>query len=37
MLKLRNGEFNDTDRVGTVHDLRFVFLDNDTKMLLTTS
>ena len=37
LLKLRNGEFNDTDRVGTVHDMRFVFLDNDTKMLLTTS
>jgi hypothetical protein len=37
LLKLRNGEFNDTDKVGTVHAMRFVFLDNDTKMLLTTA
>ena len=37
LLDLRDGEFRDTDRVGTVHDMRFVFLDNDTKMLLTTS
>ena len=37
VLDLRNGEFRDTDRVGTVHDMRFVFLDNDTKMMLTTS
>lgn len=37
LLDVRNGEFRDTDRVGTVHDMRFVFLDNDTKMLLTTS
>ena len=33
LLDLRNGDFSDTDRVGTVHDMRFVFLDNDTKML----
>src|SRR5262245_20367425 len=33
LLQLRNGNFDDTDRVGTVHDMRFVFLDNDTKML----
>lgn len=37
LLDLRDGDFRDTDRVGTVHDMRFVFLDNDTKMLLTTS
>jgi len=37
LLDLRDGEFRDTDRVGTVHDMRFVFLDNDTKMMLTTS
>ena len=37
LLDLRDGEFRDTDLVGTVHDMRFVFLDNDTKMLLTTS
>ena len=31
LLQLRDGNFDDTDRVGTVHDIRFVFLDNDTK------
>src|SRR5215510_3448479 len=30
LLQARNGNFDDTDRVGTVHDIRFVFLDNDT-------
>ena len=25
------------DRVGTVHDMRFVFLDNDTKLLFCTA
>jgi hypothetical protein len=34
LLQLRNGNFDDTDRVGTVHDMRFVFLDNDTKPAL---
>ena len=33
LLELRDGSFDDTDRVGTVHDMRFVFLDNDTKLL----
>src|SRR5262249_50688741 len=33
LLQLRDGSFDDTDRVGTVHDMRFVFLDNDTKLL----
>jgi hypothetical protein len=37
LLQLRNGNFDDTDRVGTVHDMRFVFLDNDTKMLFATA
>ena len=27
------GRFAATDKVGTVHDMRFVFLDNDTKLL----
>ena len=31
------GNFDDTDRVGTVHDMRFVFLDNDTKLLFATA
>jgi hypothetical protein len=33
-LQLREGYFDDTDRVGTVHDMRLVFLENDTKLLL---
>jgi hypothetical protein len=37
LLDLRNGDFSDTDRVGTVHDMRFVFLDNDTKLLFATA
>lgn len=36
-LELREGNFDDTDKVGTVHDMRFVFLDNDTKLLFTTA
>ena len=36
-LQLRDGNFEDTDRVGTVHDMRFVFLDNDTKLLFATA
>jgi hypothetical protein len=27
------GRFSATDKVGSVHDMRFVFLDNDTKLL----
>jgi hypothetical protein len=27
------GRFASTSKVGTVHDMRFVFLDNDTKLL----
>jgi hypothetical protein len=37
VLELRDGSFDDTDRVGTVHDMRFVFLDNDTKLLFATA
>lgn len=37
VLQIRNGNFDDTDRVGTVHDMRFVFLDNDTKLLFATA
>ena len=37
LLQLRNGSFDDTDKVGTVHDMRFVFLDNDTKFLFATA
>ena len=37
LLQLRDGSFDDTDLVGTVHDMRFVFLDNDTKLLFATA
>jgi len=37
LLQLREGNFDDTDRLGTVHDMRFVFLDNDTKLLFATA
>src|SRR5262245_66350943 len=37
LLELRDGSFDDTDLVGTVHDMRFVFLDNDTKLLFATA
>jgi len=29
----QGGRFAATDKVGSVHDMRFVFLDNDTKLL----
>jgi hypothetical protein len=32
LLRLLNGNF-DAGKVGTVHDMRFVFLDNDTRFL----
>jgi hypothetical protein len=37
LLELTHGNFSATERVGTVHDMRFVFLDNDTKMLFATA
>jgi hypothetical protein len=37
LLELRDGDFSDTDKVGTVHDMRFLLLDNDTKMLFATA
>jgi hypothetical protein len=36
VLRLLNGNF-DATKVGTVHDMRFVFLDNDTKFLFATA
>jgi hypothetical protein len=36
-LKLLNGNLAGADKVGTVHDMRFVFLDNDTRMLFATA
>ncbi|MFC9351724.1 hypothetical protein [Arthrobacter sp. NPDC057013] len=37
LMEMLDGNFEGADRVGTVHDMRFVFLDNDTKMLFTTA
>jgi len=36
-LKLLGGNLNKGDKVGTLHDMRFVFFDNDTRMLFATS
>jgi hypothetical protein len=38
LLKLLGDHFGDAgEKVGTVHDMRFVFFDNDTRMLFTTA
>jgi hypothetical protein len=37
MLQLLEGNFRGADSVGTLHDMRFVFLDNDTKLLFATA
>ena len=37
VLRLLKGNFSAADKVGTVHDMRFVFLDNDTKFLFATA
>ena len=37
LLQLLEGNFRAADAVGTVHDMRFVFLDNDTKLLFATA
>jgi hypothetical protein len=37
LLQLLEGNFRGADRVGTLHDMRFVFLDNDTKLLFATA
>ena len=36
-LRLFGGNLASADDVGTVHDMRFVFLDNDTRMLFATA
>ena len=37
LLQLLEGNFLAGDAVGTVHDMRFVFVDNDTKLLFATA
>jgi hypothetical protein len=37
LLKTLGNNFRGADRVGTLHDMRFVFLDNDTRLLFATA
>src|SRR5262245_63427629 len=37
LLQALEGNFRGGDVVGTLHDMRFVFLDNDTKLLFATA
>ena len=37
LLQLLENNFQLADAVGTVHDMRFVFLDNDTRLLFATA
>ena len=37
LLAATHGNFAATEKVGSVHDMRFVFLDNDTRMLFATA
>jgi len=37
LLQLMQGNFSLADRMGTFHDMRFVFLDNDTRLLFATA
>jgi hypothetical protein len=37
ILNLLQGSLNIADDVGTLHDMRFVFLDNDTRLLFATA
>jgi hypothetical protein len=37
LLKVLDGNFQGADKVGTLHDMRFVFLDNDTRLLFATA
>jgi len=37
LLNALGGGFQGADKVGTVHDMRFVFLDNDTKLFFCTA
>lgn len=37
LLEIMEGNFKGADVVGTLHDMRFVFLDNDTRLLFATA
>jgi hypothetical protein len=36
-LKLLDGNFDGANKVGSLHDMRFVFIENDTKLLFATT
>jgi hypothetical protein len=36
-LQLLNGDFDGANKVGTLHNMRFVFLDDDTRLLFITA
>ena len=36
-LRLLGGNLNKGDKVGSLHDMRFVFIDNDTRLLFATT
>ncbi|HUK35654.1 MAG TPA: hypothetical protein VLV86_17170 [Vicinamibacterales bacterium] len=37
LLSVLGNNFQSADKVGTLHDMRFVFLDNDTRLLFATA
>ena len=37
LLNVLGGNFQGADKVGTLHDMRFVFIDNDTRLLFATT
>ena len=37
LLNMLGNNFQGADKVGTLHDMRFVFLDNDTRLLFATA
>jgi hypothetical protein len=37
LLDVLDGNFQGADKVGTLHDMRFVFFDNDTRLLFATA
>src|SRR5262249_20105792 len=37
LLRLLKGNFSAGTKVGTLHDMRFVFVDNDTKLIFATA
>ena len=36
-IELMHGDFSTSDKIGTLHDMRFVFLDDDKKMIFATT